>query len=80
MSLIGSIAEPDRSFFSRTESDLNNMLKKQAIDKDKTEINIKENGPHSESDTDPQTCVEKTRAKDEPENAPIEPPALMIPK
>jgi hypothetical protein len=56
------------------------MLKKQAIDKDKTEINIKENGPHSESDTDPQTCVEKTRATDEPENAPIEPPALMIPK
>ena len=56
------------------------MLKKQAIDKENTEINIKENGPHSESDTDPQTCVEKTRATDEPENAPMEPPALIIPK
>jgi hypothetical protein len=80
MSLIGSIAEPDRSSSSLTASDLNDMLKKQAIDKENTEINIKENGPHSESDTDPQTCVEKTRATDEPVNAPMEPPALIIPK
>ncbi len=56
------------------------MLKKQAIDKEITDINIKENGPQSESDTDPQTCVEKIRAIEEPENAPMEPPALIIPK
>ncbi len=56
------------------------MLKKQAIDKEKTDININENGPHSDKVTDPQTCVEKTLAIEEPEKAPIEPPALMIPK
>ena len=85
ISVIGSIADPEifpvanissLSFFS----DLKDMLKKQAIDKEITDINIKENGPQSESDTDPQTCVEKIRAMEEPENAPMEPPALMIPK
>jgi hypothetical protein len=59
---------------------LNDILKKQAIDKEKTDINISENGPHSDKVTDPQTCVEKTLAIEEPEKAPIEPPALMIPK
>ena len=85
ISVIGSIADDEilplanilsLSFFS----DVKDMLKKQAIDNEMTEINIKENGPQSESDTDPQTCVEKKRAMEEPENAPMEPPALMIPK
>ena len=85
ISVIGSIADDEilslanilsLSFFS----DVKDMLKKQAIDNEMTEINIKVNGPQSESDTDPQTCVEKKRAIEEPENAPMEPPALIIPK
>ena len=60
ISVIGSIADDEilplanilsLSFFS----DVKDMLKKQAIDNEMTEINIKENGPQSESDTDPQT-------------------------
>ena len=85
MSTIGSIAEPEKYSslslsISASVLDLNDMLKKQAIDKDRTEIKINENGPHSDKVTDPQTCVEKIRAIEEPEKAPIDPPALMIPK
>ena len=77
ISAIGSIADDEilplanilsLSFFSVAKD----MLKKQAIDNEMTEINIKENGPQSESDTDPQPGVEK-RAMEEPENAPMEP-------
>ena len=85
ISVIGWIADPEIFPVDNTPSpisfsDLKDMLKKQAIDNEMTEISIKENGPQSESDTDPQTCVEKIRAMEEPENAPMEPPALMIPK
>ena len=75
----GKLSLPTLSTSSLT-LDLNKILKKQAIDKEKTDININENGPHSDKVTDPQTCVEKTLAIEEPEKAPIEPPALMIPK
>ena len=59
---------------------MNEVEKKIAQEREITEKTIRLMGPKSEIEVFPQISVEKYLATVDPKKAPIEPPALIIPK